>query len=214
MSIFQSLAGTASGNAAPRTPIDVTRPLPQIDAKLDSEGSNAGLGAPAMLVPDVAMLSDGSPAPRARARAGSSISNVPATSPPSTNATSSTNSTTSYSVTTPPSNPPQRRPGSFSSLSDSTTKRRSFLASLVPGSNKRGEAVATAEAIEASEREGLGGSTKAWGGGKYLGISLDGPLGEGWDGVKVADAIRAATKGTGVRFLSLIAASGRVLIRR
>lgn len=68
-------------------------------------------------------------------------------------------------------------------------KRRSFLAALSSaGSPARSSPNAPTDLTEivVASRE------------TYLGVSLDGPLGEGWDPETLAIAIRAATKGLGV----------------
>lgn len=74
-------------------------------------------------------------------------------------------------------------------------KRRSFLAALSSaGSPARSSPNAPTDLTEivVASRE------------TYLGVSLDGPLGEGWDPETLAIAIRAATKGLGTKEKELI----------
>lgn len=87
---------------------------------------------------------------------------------------SPTNSLDSLAMTTP------QRPSKL-------PKRRSFLAALSSaGSPARSSPVPDLVDIVVASRE------------TYLGVSLDGPLGEGWDAEALALGLRAATKGLGV----------------
>ncbi|KAI5481521.1 Annexin family protein [Pseudohyphozyma bogoriensis] len=88
------------------------------------------------------------------------------------------------------------RPSTTSSLTSSPAKhkRRSFLTAL---SRSTGPSSTPEGQQDLSDAVTAAGAT-------YLGVSLDGPLGPGWDATEHAKRLRAATKGVGTREAEVI----------